>query len=1005
MLKQSTRTYLLTSTMIGGVTLATVAVSPAFAQSKSADQPATVEEVVITGSRIPQPNLTSVSPLTAVNSQEIKAQGTTGVENLINTLPQAFAAQTGGVSNGSTGTATVNLRGLGSTRTLVLVDGRRMMPGDPATPVADLNNIPAALVNRVDVVSGGASAVYGSDAIAGVVNFQMVHDFEGVRIDGQYSFAQHSNGNSDALSALKTAPYAVKIPTGDVTDGGTTDVSIILGANAPDGKGNITAYGSYRHTEAVLQGNRDYSACSIATSSTVTSNVYDTHFCAGSSNSAYGRFMAVNTATGVTGTPYSTNPNGQLGPLVPFTNAARFNYGPQNYFQRPDDRYTAGFFGHYQVNKQFDLYSNFMFADDHTVAQIAPSGLFRGTGPNLTSTYKINCDNPLMAAAKAQLCTPGFVNADNTIDADIGFRFAALPRQDDLRHTNYMINIGSRGELGDGWNYDVYAQYGTSIFNEHYNNDVSTVRVQNALLVDPVTGQCKSGTTDGCVPLNIFQYGALSPAMLKYVIAPGFKSGQTTEQVVSGSVTGDLGQYGVKTPWANDGVGVAFGSEYRRESLDLRTDLEFASGDLSGQGGPSKSNSGSFDVYELFGEARIPIAQGQPFIKDLSAEVGYRFSDYSTAAGVTHTYKVGLDYAPIDDIRFRASYNRAVRAPNVAELYTPLAVGLFGGTDPCAGASPVASLALCQTTGVTPAQYGHISACPSSQCSALLGGNADLQAEKSDTYSVGFVFTPTFLSGFNLTVDYFNIKVANVISQLPNLTVISCLNGSAQACGLFHRDPATGQLFGNNGYIIAPFTNTGFLKTSGVDLEANYRFGLADVGLSGWGSVALNLVGTWTNTFETQPVTGGGSFDCVGYYGPICSTNTQGGPIPEWRHKFRATWTTPWPVTVSLAWRYISSVSLDANTNDPFMRDPAGRKNTKDASIPAYNWIDLSGTWKVRDGLTFRAGVNNVFDKDPPILDSNNYPISGSPFGNGNTFPGTYDYLGRTIFVGLTADF
>lgn len=781
-------------------------------------------------------------------------------------------------------------------------------------------------------------------------------------------------------------------------DGETSEINIALGVNAPDGKGNITAYAGYRHIEPILQSQRDYSVCSLATTSGAQPSIYDTRVCAGSSNSAFGRFSTA------TGGDVAVNPNGSQ-TFVPFSNALRFNYAPQNYFQRPDDRYTAGFFAHYDFNDMFQVYSDLLFADDHTRAQIASSGFFRGTGSNGTSTIGINCNNPLMSPAQqATLCG---ANAGTPFvqQTTLGFRFAGVPRVDDLRHTAYRIDIGMRGQLAEGWTYDGYLQYGTTIYAERYEGDVSVSKAQNAVLVDPATGQCQIGAASGCVPLNIFRAGGLTPAALAYVITPGFKSGETTERVANISITGDLGPQGLKSPMANDGLGVAFGAEYRRESLSLNVDQEFASGDLSGQGGPTLGNAGSFDVYELFGEARLPLMQDQPFAKDLTVEAGYRFSDYNTAANITHTYKFGVNWSPVDDIKVRASYNRAVRAPNVVELFTPQGVGLFGGVDPCAGKG--ATLAKCVASGATAAQYNAgIPQCPAAQCTALLGGNPNLKAEESDTYTVGVVVQPRWFPGFNITVDYFNIKVSNLISSLPALTINDCIvNSNPAACGQFHRDPATGAIFGNTGYIVATNINTGYLQTSGVDMQANYRAQLSDWGLGEYGGLSFNFVGTYTNEYITQPTTGGGTFDCAGLYGVVCSSNAQGGPIPKWRHKLRVTWTTPWPVTLSASWRYIGGVDFDVNEKNTFLADPFGRTDVPDAHIKAYSYLDLSGTWKVRDAISLRAGVNNVFDKDPPFLDSNNFPASGPPFGNGNTYPGTYDSLGRTIFFGLTADF
>ncbi len=990
----------------------------------SSGQSTAVQEVVVTGSRIPQPGLTSVSPLTVVTDQEIKLEGTTNVESLLNNLPQAFAEQTSQVSNGATGIATVNLRNLGSKRTLVLVDGKRLEPGDPTTPVADLNNIPAQLVDRVEVTTGGASAIYGSDAVAGVVNFVMKHDFQGVRFDVQGGFAQTGNSPNSAVDGALNGAILGNVyqAPGSKVDGREMDYTGIFGVNAPDGKGNVTGYLEYRNTQPVTEDQRRYSACGIGTTNSTTGGPYDTHYCQGSSNNPNGRFTNVALPgqpipAGAVKTSLSLNPNGTA-TFVPFTNALTFNFAPYNYIQRQDDRYTAGFFGHYAVNAMFDLYSDFMFLDDHTFAVIAPSGLFQGTGSlgsgvNGNSTFAVNCNNPLLSASEATSLCGTAAGTATDVNLRSGFRFATgAPRTDDLRHTDYKLDIGSRGDLGQGWNYDVYYQYGTSLLTEEYMNDVSVSRVQNALLVNP-NGTCMSG--GACVPLNLFQLGKLSPAQLSYVEAPGFENGQTTEQVASASVTGDLGQYGARSPLATDGVGLALGSEYRRENLVLNRDEEFTSGDLSGQGGAALSNSGTFDVYELFGEIRVPIVQDKPFVKNLSFDGAYRYSDYSTA-GITNTYEAQLTYAVNRDISFRGGYNRAVRAPNVNELFFPQSLGLFGGSDPCAGAAPTASLAACiptfqpkgaslaQATAAATAAYGTITQCPASQCTQLTSGNTNLAPEKTDTITAGVVLTPkeSFARGFTMTVDVFDIKVYNVIEAGfgGQTTLNACVaTGLPVYCQNIHRD-GQGDLFGSQGYVINTEINSGFLHTQGIDLQADYTLRPNDY-FSGpnVGKFSLDVVGTYTNRLTTQPATGGPTYECVGRFGSTCGT-----PTPRWRSKTRLTWSAPVvPVTLSFQWRYIGGTNPDVNSSNLFLNDGLSQ-DTAD-HIVAYNYFDLAGTWKVKDGLLFRAGVNNIGDRDPPVVDANNLALAGPPYGNGNTFPGVYDSLGRTFFIGLTADF
>ncbi|MHB8531019.1 MAG: TonB-dependent receptor, partial [Caulobacteraceae bacterium] len=495
MTKTTTRTRLLASSMISGFALAALSATGAHAQAAPAAPPpattptpgATVGELVITGSRIPQPNLTSIAPVTAVTNQELQLTGTTRVEDLVNQLPQVVAEQGAMLANGASGTATVSLRDLGSKRTLVLVDGRRLVPGDPIFPVADLNFIPAALIDRVEVDMAGASAVYGADAVAGVVNFIMKKNFEGVRLDVNYGIYQNENGSSIGQAA--TTAKGFPTPTGSVWDGQQVDATVIVGANSPDGKGNVEGYVSYRHTDAVLQGARDYSACTLALNKAKTGFA-----CAGSSTDALGRFIVYgpnfSVPAGASSAPEYTLDAANPGNFTAYNGTGLFNYGALNYYLRPDERYTGGFFAHYDVSPMFQPYASFMFMDDHTVAQIAPSGAFG-------FTYSIPCSDPLLSANEAQaicgqygLPTGPTSTASNNSVIILRRNVEGGNRQDDLRHTDYRAVIGMKGDLNDNWHYDVYGQYGASILSENYLNDVSKVKLARALDVipNPATG-------------------------------------------------------------------------------------------------------------------------------------------------------------------------------------------------------------------------------------------------------------------------------------------------------------------------------------------------------------------------------------------------------------------------------------------------------------------------------------------------------------------------------------
>ncbi|HEY5338661.1 MAG TPA: TonB-dependent receptor, partial [Rhizomicrobium sp.] len=658
---------------------------------------------------------------------------------------------------------------------------------------------------------------------------------------------------------------------------------------------------------------------------------------------------------------------------------------------------------HYEVSKMADIYGSLMFMDDHTVAQIAPSGAFYGT------EFHTNCNNPELSAAEvAALCTSAGYGPTATVPLLIGRRnVEGGNRQDDLRHTSYRMVIGAKGDLGGGWAYDAFAQYGTTVYQEEYLNDLSINRINNSLSVDPATGECESvvnGTDPNCVPWNIFSQNGVTKAATNYLGVPGMKEGSTQEWVAGASVTGDLSAWGIQSPWAKSPVGIALGTEYRQEKLDLRTDLEFSSGDLAGQGGPTIGTHGGYNVSEGYGEIRVPIVEGMPFFEDLSANAGYRYSSYNTAGAAT-SYKYGAEWQPIDDFRIRGSFQRAIRAPNVIELFAAQSLGLWGGTDPCAGAAPVFTAAQCAHTGVTAAQYGNVNQCISGQCGGFFGGNPDLKPEQSDTRELGIVFTPTFLEGFTATVDYFDIKLNGSIGVIPEAETLSncALTGSATFCSLIHRSAALGGIiYGTGataGFVTATNVNTGSTETSGIDVEANYTADLNDWGMGQNGSLSFNLLGTETQQFKIQPVPGDHIYDCAGLFGLTCGT-----PIPKWRHKLRVTWSTPWDVDLSASWRYMSSVKFDANTNDVTLSGPCGGPcgDLSDATISSYSYIDLAADWTVRQGVSLHAGVTNVFDKDPPEVDSNSLGVSAPPFGNGNTYPQVYDSLGRLIFVGAT---
>jgi iron complex outermembrane recepter protein len=986
----------------------------------------TVTEIVVTGSRIPQPNLSSVSPIQAVSHQEFELTGTTDVIDLLNTLPSNFQnnvadfSNTSNPLNGPGGVTTADLRGVGPQRTLVLVNGRRLGVGDPNTgdnnPAPDLDQIPVSLIDHVEVLTGGASATYGSDAIAGVVNFVMKKDFEGLQVDGQWGIDQHTQHDTAVEQAVAASGVT---PPGDKWDGQTTDFSVIFGSNAPDGRGNVTGYFEFRNADPVTEGSRDFSSCLLLQAGPDT--------CANSANSNQFTEIAPKSGNALQVVGNQLLPWPQAGGSPPAT----FNSTGYEYLSRQDTRYLGGFFAHYDINDWAQPYAEFSFMRDSSVSASAPSGLFEGGGlaPGSNGGLFVNCGNPFLSAQEqgALGCTPAMVTGvqtdpANQVDLIIGRRnIEGGPRMSTYDHTNYRIVIGMKGDLGDAWHYDGYGSYYYTSLYDANTNYLSISGTQNALLATGTAANptCLNGVAT-CIPWNIFNQGGVTQAQAASLAELGTSEGSIEEQIFEGDLTGDLGKYGIKSPWADDGVGVSFGVQNRWDHLQYAPDAAELSGDLSGFGGASVAVNNAIGVQEEYAETRIPIAQKQPFADDLSVEAGYRYSQYSTSGGVS-TYKIGGEWAPIPDIRFRASYDRAIRAASILEAYSPPVVTTSSilSADPCAPTinaagqlvAASASFAQCKNTGVTQTEYGNggttdlILQCPAGQCSILESGNTALKPEQADTYSFGITAQPSFLKGFTASIDYFDIKIADEITQVPiSLDMAECLaNDNPQFCDQIVRN-GNGYLFGTSiagkGYVAAVDQNVAAVETSGIDFQADYRLRLEDVGAPGLGSISFHFVGTYLISDKTQIAPGIAPYDCAGLYGPTCQTDN-----PVWRSTFRMTWNTPWNVLASLQWRYIGSATLDATSPQSTLALLTGLSggspafSSLDNSVAATNYLDLSTAWRVNSTLTVRAGVNNILDQDPPILSQ---PLVG--IGEPNAYP-TYDLLGRQIFVSATAKF
>ena len=957
-----------------------------------------IERVEITGSRLPALNVEGPSPVTVVNAQEMRMDGLSKTEDILLALPQVNAAQTSVQSNGATGTANVNLRNLGPTRNLVLVNGRRLPAGTPQSgafsAAADLNQIPAPLIQRVEVLTGGASAVYGSDAITGVVNFIMNDRFEGLQVDLYHSFYNHKQHNPSDVQGLTNARAVgngadfFKVP-GDVgSDGAVNGISFTMGQNFADNKGNATMFFGYKKEAAVSQANRDFSACSL--------NDGDSFSCAGSSTTYPGRFRT-NSGAGTQFTPIDA-----AGNIRTYAGAAdQFNFAPFNFFRRPSEQINFNTFAHLDINPKVRAYTELNFHDNKSDAAIAPGGIFYGD-PFIT----IHADNPLLSAAeKAKIAGSNggnpFVGPNDTATLLIGRRDVEGPVRDDLlRNTSFRGVLGAKGEVDPVWSYDTFFQQGNVIFSDYRTGFFDKQKIARAMDVtgtaaNPVCRSVVDGTDPNCVPYDIWRIGGVTQAALNYLHTPALQTGETKLRQMGATATADLGKYGWKMPSARDGVGLVVGVERRTESLVLQTDNELTSFGLSGTGGPQIGVSGHLDVDEWFTEARLPIMQGMPFADLLSVNGSYRTSSYSTGKN-TNTYGVGAEWAPQREYRMRGSYQRAIRHANVNELFQPQGQNLFGlSTDPCSNSAgpPKATAAQCARTGAGPGVYNTDLDSPAGQYNFIQGGNPDLTPEKANTFTLGFVMNP--IRNFTASVDWYDIKIEQAIGASPAFVLVSCLN-SGTNCNLVHRD-SLGTLWTDplTGFVTALNTNFGSYHTSGIDFGANYTLGLGDMGRFG-----INGLVTWLQKFEQEPIQGAGKFDCKGLYGPMCS-NT-GGPNPEFKWKVRGTWATPWNMDLALTWRHISAVKYEATSSDPLL-SIVGSTFPTNEKLAARDYFDIALQWNIDKTFSLRGGINNLLDKDPPLVGSGT--ADPSVFGNGNTFPGTYDALGRLVFMNLTMKF
>jgi outer membrane receptor protein involved in Fe transport len=991
-------------------------ISLAARSGEAETQPATIDEqeVTVTGSRIVQTQRDSATPVAVVTSEDIRLSGTINIEDYFNDSTQ-FVPSTNGGAYGNVvpgGTADANLRGFGATRNLVLVNGRRFTISGPEQ-VTDLNTIPSALIKRTEIVTGGSSAVYGSDAITGVINFILKDDFDGMEAGGQL--------NLDS-------------PTGTPT----YSLDLTLGKNFAEGRGNITISGNYLDRGAVTRRERGSFAPQWLVDGCVTPDSFDRRgagtpfavpagstcraaggvpglIASGSGDIPNGRFTGIPTigssassagldsalraaglgGLGSRGFTFDDAGAGARPALDPQDN---YNLQPGNYLIVPQQRWMANAFAHYDFSDAATAYGEFHYSRNKVDQQLAPA--------SISGTFLFDTNNPYLSSAMQNVLVELDRNERTTSGTNrFGDGVVALtaarrllevgPRANYSKRNVVRGLIGVRGTVGSvspgflsDLQYDAYYSYAETKQVDTQDGNISRSRFQAGLR-----------SVNGAAPLlNIFGQN-MSEEAVESIIGDATNRSMARQQVASATLSGQLFELPAGP------VPFSIGAEWRKSSARYDPDSFLASGDAVGFPA-SQPTRGSITAREVFGEVKVPLLADLPLIQRLGVNGAFRYSDYDLdGVGGVWTYLGGVEWRVDDNIALRGQYQRAVRAPNVGELFGGLRQSSEAAIDPCSGRQPLASRTdavreLCVSTGVPANLVFTDPVQPNNTVTATYGGNPDVGEERSNTYTAGVVVTPRAIPRLSLSVDYFNIKLDGAIAALGgglNNTLNLCYNliqsADSEFCRAISRNPATGEISGQYTAQIL-MANTGSLKTSGIDLAARYSFdlGLALPGLAENSTLDLSTNWTWTNEFTSVPVAAlpATRNECVGAFGTTC-----GEPMPEFRGVTRATWRNG-PLDLSVRGRFIDAVRVDTYLL-PLRRGatPPAYDSLVNPRIKPQAYFDLSFAYEVQEGMRLFGGINNVLNHKPPIVSN----------PRANTYPTTYDAMGMGFFLGATARF
>lgn len=1016
--------------------------APALAQEQAADDDTIIiDEVITTGTRIKNENLVAASPITTIGQEEISLKQTPNIERVFRDLPITIPGDGENVNNGTAGQATLDLRGLGPQRSLILIDGKRLAPYD-INGIVTTDVIPINMLERVDVVTGGASAVYGSDAMSGAVNFVLRKDFEGFELDLGWS-------DTDSGAAAGSG------------GGDTRYIAALFGVASDDGRGHMVLGASNTERGSILLAEREFGlfGVSSSTGSGLGSPPPEpTPDCSGNTSFTTAHSSGVGSTTAIpatlnlrSGNNYQFRDNGDLIQ----GQCARFNFNPFNYYQTPQDRWQATTIASYEFNDSVEFYARATFSSNSSDFQIAPSGTFGtaftipvlnpffndaarttivndlNTGAALfvsTTTTAINdilaLPNPTpedldtLAALQAALAADpqGFssvgiqdINADGVFDNNDAFTSTARRRTLELGprtgifDTDYFQYVlGARGTLpgaADAWNYDVSFQRGESDFVETRDGFTNLTNLQ--LGIDTVSAtECLSvnGVLTGapCTPINIFgPVGSITDQQRAdgFFIAIASDIRRSVQSIWHASIDGSIDAFTL--PSAETGFAIAAGMEFTELDASSSPDECLKLAPASCQGGAGGNRlpvNGAYTSDEYFLEAILPLVQGKTGFENLSIEAGWRTSDYDVQGSVD-TWKAGVSWEVVPGFRIRAMQQEAVRVANVGELFRPITTGLDNATfDPCSIGNPNPPqpgdtlFNLCVQTGMLPTQVGVVNDIISGQINVFNGTNPNAlpSPEEATTRTLGFVWEPDFgtTTGTTISLDYYDIEINDYIAQPTGQEALDTCYVLADPVCLAGVVRIGGAITETGTGVPAFFTNFEVFKAEGVDLVVNTGFDLRGAGELG---LALTAHQYLTNEFQTTSLSA--VVDCKGIYGTSCD------PVPEFRSTLRANWIRN-DFDASLLWRHIGS--MDAQANEAAALFPAFR------SVEAQDYFDLSFGWTYENFGRVSLLVTNLMDEDPPILGNN---TGSTAFNSGNTFPSLFDTVGRTYSVNLKLTF